>query len=105
MPMKHVMAHVLPQDVARRVAEHAFHSYRERYARYQPTLTWVSDRRADASFNAKGIPLHGTIELLPQASSFNLEVPFVLRIFRSKAMEIMERELAHWIEKAKRGEI
>jgi hypothetical protein len=103
--MKHVMSHDLPQDVARRVAEHAFDSYRERYARYQPTLTWVDDRTAKASFNAKGIELSGTIELLPKAIAFDLEVPFLLRLFKSKAMQIMERELAFWTDKAKRGEI
>ena len=103
--MKHVMSHDLPQDVARKVAEHAFDSYRQRYASYQPTLTWVSDTKAKASFNAKGIKLEGVLELLPKAIAFDLDVPFVLRIFKGRAMEIMERELGVWTEKAKRGEI
>ncbi len=99
------MSHDLPQEVARKVAEHAFDAYRERYPSYHPTLIWTSERRAEASFNAKGIHLRGTLELLPNAIAFELEVPFLLRLFKGKAMQIMERELAHWTEKAKRGEI
>ena len=103
--MKHVMSHDLPQETARKVAEHAFDAYRERYASYQPTLTWTSERLAEASFNAKGLELRGTLELLPSSIAFELEVPFLLRVFKGKAMQIMERELAHWSDKAKRGEI
>lgn|SRR5690606_8455289 len=103
--MKHVMSHDLPPDLAKKVAQKAFDSYREKYASYRPNLTWVSDKRAEASFQAKGITLKGSIELSPGAIAFDLDVPFLLRPFKSKAMEIIDRELKFWTAKAKAGEI
>jgi len=103
--MKHVMNHDLPQDVARKVAERAFATYEQEYAKYNPRLTWVSDTRAEAAFSAKGISLKGSLELFPKAISFDLDVPFVFRLFKGRAIAIMERELKHWTEKAKAGEI
>jgi hypothetical protein len=99
--MKHVMKHDLSQDKAREVAEQAFASYRARYAQYNPTLTWLDDKTARASFAAKGISINGTIELLPGAIAFDLDVPFVLRIFERRAIAIMERELRHWTDEAR----
>ena len=103
--MKHVMRHDLPPDVAKKVAEHAFDAYRQRFADYNPTLTWKSDTRADASFSAKGIQLGGTIDLRPQEIAFEMKVPFVLRIFEKKALDVMQRELEFWVNKAKAGDI
>lgn len=103
--MKHVMRHDLSPDVAKKVAEHAFDAYRERFADYNPRLTWTSDKHAEASFEAKGIKLGGTIELRPQEIAFEMKVPFVLRVFEKKALAVMERELDHWVQKAKAGDI
>ncbi len=103
--MKHVMEHDLPPETAKKVAERAFDAYRDKYANYNPTLTWVSDSRAEASFSAKGVSLNGVIELLPTAISFDLKVPFVFKVFKKKAVEIMDRELRVWVAKAKAGEL
>jgi hypothetical protein len=103
--MKHAMSHDLPLDKAKEVAEHAFDAYRQRFADYNPTLTWVSESHANASFEAKGIKLKGAIELRPKEIVFEMKVPFVLRIFEKRALEIMQRELEHWVGKAKAGEI
>ena len=53
----------------------------------------------------KGTSLKGVIELAPGSISFDLEVPFLLRMFKGKAIEIMDGELRSWTEKAKRGEL
>ncbi len=103
--MKHVMHHDLTPDLARKVAQRAFDSYRERYASYNPSLTWVSEDKAQASFHAKGVTLKGAIELQPNSISFDLKVPFILKLFKKKAVEVMDRELRYWLEKAKAGEI
>jgi putative polyhydroxyalkanoic acid system protein len=103
--MQHVMKHDLTQDLARKAAERAFDAYREQYGKYQPSLSWLSDTKARATFSVKGIQLSGTIELLPKAIAFDLDVPFVFRVFRSRAVAIMERELKVWTDKAKAGEI
>ena len=99
------MKHDLPPETARKVAQKAFDSYKEKYANYNPSLTWVSDDKAEASFQAKGITLKGAIELSPNAISFDLEVPFILKMFKKKAFDVMDRELRFWVDKAKAGEI
>ena len=103
--MKHVMPHDLPPELAKKAAEKAFDAYRERFAKYDPTLTWVSETQAEATFSAKGIILVGNMYLRPTEIAFELDVPFVFGMFRKKAMEIMERELRIWVAKAKAGEI
>lgn len=103
--MKHVMSHDLPPDQAKKVAEHAFDAYRDKYADYNPTLAWVSDSRAKASFKAKGIHFGGAVELRPGEIEFEMKVPFVFRVFEKRALEIIKGELEHWVGKAKAGEI
>lgn len=99
------MSHDLSPDVARKVAERAFAAYGERYAKYEPSLTWTSDERAIASFNARGLRLEGVIELGAGTISFDFKVPFLLRVFQKQAVGVMERELSYWVAKAKAGEI
>ena len=87
--MKHVMSHDLSPDVAKKVAEKAFDAYRQRFADYNPTLTWKSDTKAEASFRAKGIHLGGIIDLRPGVIEFDMKVPFILRMFESRALEFL----------------
>jgi hypothetical protein len=103
--MKHVMPHDLPPELARKVAIKAFESYQQRYAKYQPALTWLTEQRASVSMSAKGIVLSGTVELKAQTISFELEVPFMLRMFKGRALKVMARELEHWVAKARAGEL
>lgn len=103
--MKHVMKHDLEPELARKVAEKAFDSYKAKYAKYNPSLTWLSDDKAKASFQAKGVTLQGAIELTPNTITFDLDVPFILKMFKKKAFEVMDRELRFWVEKAKAGDL
>ena len=103
--MKHEVPHDLELAVARRAVDKAFESYRGRFAEYSPTMTWVSERVAHAGFNAKGIKLTGTIEVLPKSIGLQLEVPFLLRIFKNKALQIIEDEIRVWVGKAKAGQL
>lgn len=103
-PVRHLVAHELDLPTARRVAEHAFDAYRKRFASYHPQLEWTAPTRAAASFSALGIVLRGTIELEPAAIAFELDVPWALRIFVGRAVVVVEREVRHWVEAARRGE-
>jgi hypothetical protein len=99
------MSHDLSPELARKVAERAFDAYREKYASYDPKLTWQTPDSASVSFSAKGVSLKGKVELSPGKITFELDVPFVLRLFQSKAIAVIERELAYWRDKAKSGEL
>lgn len=103
--MKHRVAHDLGQEKARKVTEAAWKTYSQKFSKYAPTCTWKSDQRADIGFTSKGISLSGTIEVLDDGIDLELEVPFLLRPFKGKAIAVIEQEINHWIAKAKAGEV
>jgi hypothetical protein len=103
--MKHVIQHDLDTATAKRVADRAFAEYRNRYPDYAPSLSWVNDRRADVAFNAKGVKLNGAMEIDPGAINLELDVPFLFRPFQKKAIEVIDREVRTWLDKAKNGEL
>ncbi len=102
--MKHAIPHNLTPEVARGALERAFASYREKYAEYNPTMTWEHDKRAAIGFKVKGVSLDGAIELHPTKMDVELDVPFLFKPFQKKAIEIVEREVRVWIDKAEKGE-
>jgi hypothetical protein len=104
-PMKHQIAHDLEEPVAKEVAVRAFESYQKRFADYQPKMHWVGDKEAQIEFSVKGLKLQGSIGIRPRAIELDLDVPFMFRLFKSKAIGVIEREVQNWIGKAKRGEL
>jgi hypothetical protein len=104
-PMKHQIAHDLDDAVAKEVAIRAFESYQKRFADYHPKMHWVSDKDAAIEFGVKGLTLKGSIGIRPHVIELDLDVPFVFRLFKSKAIDVIEREVKNWIGKAKRGEL
>ena len=103
--MDHVIPHDLDAATARRVAEKAFASYAARFASYDPKLEWSDDRHAKIGMTALGTRLKGTMALDDKAIRVDLDVPFLMRPFRAKAIEVVDREVKTWIEKAHTGEV
>jgi hypothetical protein len=103
--MKHAVHHNLGQEKAKQVAQAAFAAYQDRYAKYAPQANWVSDRRAEISFSVKGMKLSGAMQVSPTEIEMELDVPFVLRPFKGKALGVIEEEIKKWISKAQAGEI
>lgn len=103
--MDHRVRHDLGKELAKKATVAAFASYAARFAEYQPKTTWTSDYAAKVSFNVKGVSLDGKVEVLDKDITLDLDVPFLLRPFKSKALEVIEREISLWCEKAKKGEI
>ncbi len=103
--MKHDIQHDLDMPTAKKVVDRAFEEYQRRYPDYQPTLRWVSERRAEVTFNAKGIKLDGAMTLEDRNIAAELDVPFLLRPFQKKALDVIEREVRLWLGKARAGEI
>jgi hypothetical protein len=98
--MKHSVPHPLGTERARRVAEQAFASYAERFAEYRPSLRWLDAQRAETSFTVKGVTLTGSIEVGAREILLDLDVPLLLRPFKSKAIEVIEREIRTWVARA-----
>jgi hypothetical protein len=103
--MKHQIAHDLDESTAKQVADRAFEAYKKRFVDYQPRMKWTSDKDATIEFSVKGLKLAGSIGIRPRAIELDLDVPFVFRLFKSKAIDVIEREVRNWIDKAKRGEL
>lgn len=103
--MNHVIEHDLDTPTAKKVADKAFESYRQRFADYRPTLRWVNDHKAEIGFNAKGVTLAGTMELEEQHIDVDLDVPFLLRPFKNMAIEAIDREVRLWVGKAHAHEL
>ncbi|HLM76448.1 MAG TPA: polyhydroxyalkanoic acid system family protein [Polyangiaceae bacterium] len=91
--MKHIIHHHLDVAQTRRVADRALDHYVKRYAKYEPRVQWLDERRAEVAFTAKGVSIRGSVELQPGAVSVDLEVPFLFRAFRGMAVRIIDAEL------------
>jgi hypothetical protein len=103
--MKHSVPHDLGQDKAKQAAEAALAQYAQKFANYHPQTQWVSDNKATISFTIKGVTLRGTMEVLASAIEMDLDVPFLFRPFKGKALGVIEGEIKEWIAKAKQGSV
>ena len=105
MGLKHRIHHGLEIDLAKRAIDRAMAAYSERFAEYDPTFTWQDETRARLTFAAKGLTVEGDVELIGPDVTVELNVPFILRVFRRKAVEVIDREVRSWCDKARRGEL
>ena len=103
--MKHLVRHDLEPELARRTAERALESYAEDFQEYQPTVHWSRADRAEVSFAARGLVVKGFLEVGAQSYLLQLKVPFLLRIFEKRAVEVIEGEILEWVGRAKNGDL
>ncbi len=99
--MKHSVAHDLPLDAAKQMAIEAIDGYTKKFIDYNPSVTWLSEQVAEVSFKAKGVTLKGTFEVLADRIDIDMEVPLLLRMFRQKAIDVIEREILRLVQRAK----
>jgi len=99
--MKHSVPHDLGQERAKKVAESALATYAQKYANYSPQVTWKGPNQAEISFKVKGMSLSGSLEVLEKSIDLDIDVPFLLRPFKSQALGVIEGEINAWIKKAK----
>lgn len=103
--MKHSVSHDLDLAVAKRVTEKAYEEYKTKFAQYNPSMRWVNDTRAEATFSVKGTNLKSTFDIKPREIQIDLDVPFLFKMFQGKAIQIIETEIKKWIVKAKAGDV
>lgn len=102
--MKHSVTHGIDKPLAKKATEKALEAYKERFAEYNPTVTWQSDDHAKVEFKAKGMTLKGDFELTDNEVNIEMDVPLLMKPFRKKAVSVVENEILAWVEKAKNGE-
>jgi hypothetical protein len=103
--MQQTIPHDLDEATAKRVIERAFAEYAARFPDHHPYLRWVGDLRAEIGFKALGATLSGTMELEPKRITVDLDVPFLLRPFRAKALAVIDEEVRRWVAKAHASEL
>jgi hypothetical protein len=103
--MEHRVSHDVGRDLAKKATIAAFDAYAHKYGQYSPKTTWTADYSAKVSFSVKGLSLEGKVEVREHEIGLNLDVPFLLRPFKSRALEIIEREIGVWCDKAKNGQL
>mgnify|MGYP006306423897 CR=1 FL=1 len=103
--MRKAFPHDLSKDQAKKATQAAIDTYTEKFSKYDPQANWVSDDRAEVSFSAKGVTLEGSFELEQDQIVMEMDIPFLLRPFKGKAVSVIEDEINKWVEKAKKGEI
>ena len=105
MGIKHEIHHGLSLDLAKKAIDKAMEAYSQRFAEYNPRFAWKNDTQAELGFKAKGVSVDGEIEIKGPTIFVDLDVPFLLRIFKGKAMDVIDREVKKWVEKARNGEL
>jgi hypothetical protein len=103
--MKHVIPHDLELGLSKKAAERAFAAYAAKLAEYDPKVTWTDAMHATISFKVKGISLTGAFTIRQGAIDMDLDVPFLLRPFQGRAVEVIDREVNEWIQRARNGEL
>lgn len=103
--MEKSFTHGLSKERARKVTQKAIDAYTEKFSDYNPQADWVSDDKAEVSFSAKGVTLEGSFRLTDDDIVMQMDIPFLLKPFKGKAVDVVEREINKWVEKAKKGEL
>jgi hypothetical protein len=103
--MKHMVPHDLPFDLAKKAADAALQSYKQRFPDYDPQVTWSDEKTANVALKAKGMSMRGIFEINPDNIAMDMEVPLLLRPFKQKALDVIEEQIKMWIAKAKSGEL
>ncbi|MBV71512.1 MAG: hypothetical protein CMH52_09180 [Myxococcales bacterium] len=105
MTLKHSVPHDLELELAQKAVTVALDSYAQKFSQYAPRVSWIRAHSASISFRVKNVSLEGTVDVNAGAILIDLKVPFVLRVFKGKAIEIIEREIKVWLDKARAGEL
>lgn len=103
MGMKHEIVHGLSPELAKTVIDKAMESYAARFSDYSPTFRWTGDMTGELGFSAKGVTVKGSIEIQGEKILVDLEVPWILRVFKGKALQAIDSEVKGWVQKARDG--
>ena len=104
--MQHIIEHDLSPELAKKAAEKAADYYTQKWEKYDAKATWTSDTHVDITFNVKGVNVAATVDMQPGRAVIDMQkVPILLRPFKNKALDAVQRTLEKWIAKAKNGEL
>ena len=103
--MKHVIPHDLGTELAVKATKAAIDSYSKKFEKYDPQARWLGVNRAQITFKVKMVKLEGELEISDSDVQMELDVPLVFRLFKDRAIRLIDGEVRHWIERAREGEL
>lgn len=105
MGIKHEIHHGLEPALARRAIDKAMDGYRERFSEFSPTYDWTSEDAGRFAFTALTVTVSGDLEIVGPKILVDIQVPFLLRAFKGRAIQAIDDEVRGWVEKARAGEL
>ncbi len=102
--MKQTIAHDLSMELARQAANAALADFQRRFPHAHITPEWLSADEAIVAFSIRGFHLNPRIRLRPGAIDVEMDIPFLARPFEGRARARIERELALWLDRARRDD-
>ena len=104
--MQYIIKHDLSQALAKKAAEKAAEHYTAKWQKYDAKTTWLSDSQAEITFCVKGMSVVATVDMQPGQAVIDMkEVPLLLRPFKTMALDVVQKTMAEWIDRAKDGEL
>lgn len=92
-------------ELARQAAQAALLHYQSRFPNAHISPQWRGFDEAVVGLTLRGFQLKPRICLRPGAIDVELDIPFLARPFEARARLRIERELALWLDRARRGEL
>ena len=105
MGIKHEIHHGLDLPLAKKALDKAMEAYSARFSDFNPWFDWKGEREAELGFSAKGVKVKGDMEIRGDKILVDLDVPFILRVFKGKAIDVIDSEVKEWVQRARDGEL
>lgn len=105
MGIKHEIHHGLELPLAKKALDKAMEAYSARFSDYSPYFRWTDERNAELGFSARGVKVQGDMEIRGEKVLVDIEVPFILKVFKGRAMQVIEDQVNEWVERARNGEL
>jgi hypothetical protein len=103
--VKHALKHDVTREQAKQAIGTALDVYCRKFPQFSPKTTWHGDWRAETSFKVKGMALVAKCEIKDKHIDMSMDVPLLLRPFRSQALGVIETEIKKWLGRAQAGEL
>lgn len=97
--------HTLGSDQAKIAVDNIFAHYALQFPQHVPTLSWITECKANISFRASLTTLTGTLEIRSTNIDFDIKIPFLLRPFQHQFFNTIAQELSIWTKKIEAGDV
>ena len=104
--MQHIIKHDLSPELTKKAADKATEHYIAKWEKYDAKSRGISDTHAEITFRVKGVNVAATIDMQPGQVVIDMQkVPLLLRPFKNMALDVVQRVMQKWIDRAKDGEL